>query len=195
MRKYSNRNVNGPLYLPMYNNEMNLFETLLHPDQEEKELGERALVAKAANILQVGEFQILQLAYQDWYGYQMPDPMEMNLFRSYMLRNDVPHWARHYARKILFQYSRGQIDDSKPSYHVYDSEYQPGAQNGTRNFWSAVVMLTLGIGGALALADLSISSPATQFPPYLETTDLKQPDQRPSFGRADSGIEQPSKTR
>ena len=37
------------------------FQTLIQPDREEHP--ERALIARAANLLQVGEFQLLQLAY------------------------------------------------------------------------------------------------------------------------------------
>lgn len=44
---------------------MNFWETLLHPDKEELENPERRVIANAANILQVGEFQLLQLAYRD----------------------------------------------------------------------------------------------------------------------------------
>ncbi len=49
---------------------MNLFETLFHPDREEHP--ERKEVARAANLLQVGEFQLLQLAYKDWFDKEIP---------------------------------------------------------------------------------------------------------------------------
>ena len=39
--------------------------TLLRPDREETNLGADE-IARAANILQIGEFQLLQLAYKDW---------------------------------------------------------------------------------------------------------------------------------
>jgi hypothetical protein len=35
---------------------MNFFEVLLHPDREELEFKERAIICSAANVLQVGEF-------------------------------------------------------------------------------------------------------------------------------------------
>jgi len=174
---------------------MNLFETLLHPDREELELGERTLVAKAANVLQVGEFQLLQLAYNAWYGCDMPRHLEERLFKTYMLKNEVPHWARHFARDIISKESRGMIDDREPAYHVYDNDYHTSVPGGVRRFWSAVALLTLVIGGALVLADLSVVSPATRFPPYLETGDLKRADAEPSFGRADTGVVPFSKKR
>ena len=66
---------------------MNLLQTLMRPDREEMELGERTLVAKAANILQVGEFQLLQLAYQGWHNRDLPEALVSQLFSSYMLKN------------------------------------------------------------------------------------------------------------
>jgi len=174
---------------------MNLFETLLHPDREESELGERTLVTRAANVLQVGEFQILQLAYRAWYGRDLPHHLEERLFKTYMLKNEVPHWARHYARNILIEESRGLIDDSETGYHIYDNDYRTRVPGGARRFWSAVAVLTLVVGGALALADLSVVSPATRFPPYLETDELKPNAARVSFGRADTGVVPFSKKR
>ena len=44
-----------------------LWETLLHPDREELAMKERLVVISAANQLQVGEFQLLQLAYREWF--------------------------------------------------------------------------------------------------------------------------------
>lgn len=69
---------------------MNFFKVLMNPDQEEKEFGERVIVGKAANLLQVGEFQLLQLAYSDWHGEYLPDEMSSLLFKSYMIENQVP---------------------------------------------------------------------------------------------------------
>ena len=68
-----------------------LFQTLLRPDREED--SDRAEVAKAANLLQTGEFQLLQLAYYAWHGAEMPEAANDTIFRSYMLLSRVPAWA------------------------------------------------------------------------------------------------------
>jgi hypothetical protein len=99
---------------------MNFFKVLMNPDQEEKELGEQVIVAKAANLLQVGEFQLLQLAYVDWHGEELGEEMASVLIKSYMIEHQVPPWARHYARKIMALSESGQLDDSEPSDHRYD---------------------------------------------------------------------------
>ncbi|MBT4932488.1 MAG: hypothetical protein HOL66_00400 [Rhodospirillaceae bacterium] len=164
---------------------MNLLQTLMRPDREEMELGERTLVAKAANILQVGEFQLLQLAYQGWHNRDLPEALVSQLFSSYMLKNEVPHWARHYARMIIHAEANNALNDNAPDFHVYDHEYRSSVPGGVRRFWTAVGMLTLFIGGAIILADLSVTKPASQFPPYLNEEDLKVNKSSILFGRAD----------
>lgn len=165
---------------------MNLFQTLMRPDKEELEHGERVLIAKAANILQVGEFQLLQLAYRDWHNKDLPEALVSQLFSSYMLKNEVPHWARHYARKILDAEEKGALNDNEPSFHDYDHDYHTSVPNGKRNFWIAVAILTTVLGGAIALSDLAVVRAAGMFPPYLDQEDLKPQRPEAPYGRADS---------
>ncbi len=74
---------------------LSFWETLLHPDREELAMKDRLVVISAANQLQVGEFQLLQLAYREWHDKELPEALGSKLFTSYMLHNRVPHWARH----------------------------------------------------------------------------------------------------
>lgn len=164
---------------------MNLFQTLMRPDGEELEMGQRTLVLKAANILQVGEFQLLQLAYRDWYDKDLPEALISRLFSTYMLENEVPHWARHYARKIIDADATHALNDNAAAFHVYDHEYRTSVPGGVRRFWTAVALLTLFIGGAITLADLSVTTPASQFPPYLNEEDLQANKSTTPYGRAD----------
>ena len=151
---------------------MNLFQTLMHPDHEEQENGERLLVAKAANLLQVGEFQLLQLAYREWHNKELPEALVSQLFSSYMLKNDVPHWARHYARKIIATDEKGALNDNDPSYHDFDNDYHTSVPNGFRRFLVAVVALVAMVGGGIVLAELTVKKAAVMFPPYLDEDDL-----------------------
>ena len=166
--------------------DMNLFQTLMRPDREELEGGQRTLVVKAANILQVGEFQLLQLAYREWHSKDLPEALISKLFSSYMLKDQVPHWARHYARKIIDADAAGGLNDNAPVFHVYDHEYRTSVQDGVRRFWLAVGCLILFIGGAIVLAGLSVTTPASQFPPYLNEEDLQANNPNTPYGRADS---------
>ena len=85
------------------------FETLLRPDKDEVENMDRREVGQAANILQVGEFQLLQLAYREWHGGDLPEDQVDRLFHAYMIDSTVPHWARHYARQIIRLNDAGRV--------------------------------------------------------------------------------------
>jgi hypothetical protein len=152
---------------------MNLFETLLHPDQEELELKERTVVISAANILQVGEFQLLQLAYRDWHGRDMSDAGVSELFSHYMLYNEVPHWARHYARTILAKAERGEINDADPSFHEYDADFYAPLPRGLRRFTVAVLVLVLTLGGGILIASMSETDATSILPPYFDKKELR----------------------
>ncbi len=164
---------------------MSLIETLLHPDREEKELKERMVVVSAANLLQVGEFQLLQLAYWEWFGEDLSKALVDRLFITYMLYNEVPHWARDYARKILDRDERGEIDDCDPAHHRYDYDYHTSVPNGVIRFCTTVIALILVIGGGLVFADLTNTSPTTTFPPFFDEKELSQSSSGFTWGRSD----------
>ena len=147
----------------------NFFQTLLHPDREDPDSRERGEVAKAANILMVGEFQLLQLAYFDWFGNDMPSKFFDNLFGAYMIKNQVPHWARHFARRIIEKDARGFLNPHNPFYHRYDANYVTYVPNGFKRFCKVAVFLILFLVGAVWLANLAVVSKGQfQFPPYVE---------------------------
>lgn len=153
---------------------MNFFRVLLNPQSEEEELGERLHVSAAANILQVGEFQFLQLAYREWFGEDLPEASVSRLFSRYMVHNEVPHWARHYARLILTRDELGNLDADDPAYHRYDSEYQITLPTGLRHFLAASGLIAFLLVGALAIAS-QVAKPTSILPPYFEDRDLKAP--------------------
>lgn len=83
---------------------------------------ESNLVAEAANRLDVGEFQVFQLAYEAWHGNQL-DPQRLEtIFFDYLMKNKIPPWARHYARKIIEQGEAGELDYHDPHYHRFDAK-------------------------------------------------------------------------
>ncbi|MCZ6741175.1 MAG: hypothetical protein O7D27_03320 [Alphaproteobacteria bacterium] len=150
---------------------MSLLQTLLKPDHDEHP--ERTEVARAANLLQIGEFQLLQLAYHDWHGEDV-GPEDINrLFRSYMLESVVPHWARHYARRIMALDADGILDDREPHYHRYDVNVRTNISHGVRQFCLVVVVVTICIGGALWISYLATGGNTALLPPYFEEHELK----------------------
>ena len=150
-----------------------LWETLIHPDREELEFQERSVVCRAANLLQVGEFQLLQLAYREWFGADLPEALVSRLFTTYMLNNEVPHWARHYARAIVDNAERGIVDDQNPAYHRYDYEYHTTVPRGVQRFWAAVTVLAGVVLGSVIFADAVVRKPTSILPPYFEEDELR----------------------
>ncbi|MGF1608567.1 MAG: hypothetical protein ACFCUQ_04175 [Kiloniellales bacterium] len=146
------------------------FQTLLRPDQEEDP--ERTLVARAANILQVGEFQLLQLAYEDWFGKVMPSKLSDEMFRAYMMRCEIPAWAQSFARWVIRQDEIGLLDGDDPQFHRFDHDYVTVVPQGWRKFVIASLLLVFLFAAALLAGELATIQVTSVLPPYFETKEL-----------------------
>lgn len=151
-----------------------LWQTLLKPDHEELEMKDRLIVIAAANQLQVGEFQLLQLAYREWFDHDLPEALVAKLFHSYMVHHEVPHWARHYARRIVDGCERGEIDDNAPAFHRYDNDYHTAVPQGTRRFCFAVAGICLVVFGSIYVANQMVTSPMSLLPPYFDRNEFRR---------------------
>ena len=149
---------------------INFIKTLMRPDQEEDP--ERTVVARAANILQVGEFQLMQLAYHDWYGQELPAALCDQLFQAYMLRDEIPTWARHYARRIIDFEDRGLIDCNDAYYHRYDREYVTHVPQGVRQFTVVSVILASILVLGVVIGELAAGEDGSLLPPYFDQRDF-----------------------
>jgi hypothetical protein len=152
-----------------------LFKTLWRPDHEGDPL--QTVVADAANVLQVGEFQFLQLAYFDWHGEEMPESLLDVVFRRYMLAGHIPHWARNYARQVLDLSTKGAVNDNDPFFHRYDHDYSTHTPNGVRRFITASLIIIALFSSCLALSVLTAKEGTTILPPYFDRSEL--PPTRP----------------
>ncbi len=152
---------------------MGFFDVFFRPDLEEQ--SEKSEIIDAANLLQIGEFQLLQLAYKQWYGEELPAEGVDTLFSAYMLRQHVPVWARHYARSVLQQHSYGRIDINDPSYHRYDRDYVTHVPQGVRRFCLASLWCGLVIFGGVALAALVSQDGVSLLPPYFDRSEVAPP--------------------
>jgi len=149
------------------------FRTLLRPDREEEP--ERSEVATAANLLQIGEFQLLQLAYYGWHGEDMEAEVGDQVFRSYMLRSQIPAWARHYARQIIALDDRGTLNDRDPAYHRYDCDYYKAIPLGARRLAVAVACIALVVGGGILVGSLAPNEVNSVLPPYFNEKNITPP--------------------
>lgn len=165
---------------------MKILHALMHPEEEDPEIAERMVVASAANTLGVGEFQFLQLAYWEWFGKDLPEALVARLFSDYMLRNEVPHWARHYARLILAREERGLVDETDPIYHRYDPDYGIMETNRWQRFLGRVGVLVMLMVSGLVIAGMTETNPTTILPPYFDEDELTPSQHAVGWGRADA---------
>lgn len=146
------------------------FETLIRPDKDDD--SECSEIAQAANLLQIGEFQLLQLAYFSWHGQEMSEKESNATFRTYMIGALVPPWARHYARQIIAKAERGDLDDADPKFHRYDSEYFQAVPLGARRLATAIACLVLVVGGGILVGHLAPVDSTSILPPYFDEEEL-----------------------
>lgn len=67
-------------------------------------------VLDASAALEVTEFRLFELAWQDWFG-KRPDERRLERhFAAYMFAERVPHWVRNFARRILDLDAQGRLD-------------------------------------------------------------------------------------
>ena len=98
-----------------------LLKTLIKPDWDEDP--KRSEILHAANLLQIWEFQLIQLAYKVWYRENLPEDKINNIFSEYMITGIIPIWVTYYAKDIL-KLDQGKVLDSyNEKYHVYDHEF------------------------------------------------------------------------
>ncbi len=88
-----------------------------------KQKHENEIVA-ACNCLDVGEYQLFELAYRDWYGAGADIKNLARYFANYLNGHQAPFWVYHYARKILKLHQINELNPNDPKYHRYDKDYK-----------------------------------------------------------------------
>ena len=153
------------------NDVMNLLDALLHPERDENP--ERALVAHAANLLEVGEFQLVELAFAAWFGREMTEAEGHRYFDLYCVGSRVPPWLMHFARTIIEREANGELNEHEPHYHRFDRDYRSSRlPNGVRQFIVAVTIVCGVLGGAIVFASYSADCGASQYPPCFSHAEL-----------------------
>ena len=145
------------------------FKTLTKPDWDD--IPKRSEILNAANLLQIGEFQLIQLAYKVWYREDLPEDKIDKIFSEYMFTGIIPIWVTYYARDIIKLDKANVLNDYDKKYHVYDHEF--GAyiydekQRKSRGILYSTIILLVFITTHFVATNYS-EEPAGFFPPYIE---------------------------
>ena len=98
-----------------------LLKTLIKSDWDD--CPKRSEILHTANLLQIGEFQLIQLAYKVWYNKNLPEDKINKIFSEYMITGIIPIWVTYYAKDILKLNQANVLDSYNEKYHVYDHEF------------------------------------------------------------------------
>ena len=98
-----------------------LVRTLIKPDWDDNP--KRSEILHAANLLQIGEFQLIQLAYKVWYRKDLAEEKINTIFGEYMVSGIIPIWVTYYAKDILKLEKANVLNFFDEKYHVYDHEF------------------------------------------------------------------------
>ena len=146
-----------------------LLKTLIKPDWHDNP--KRSEILNAANLLQIGEFQLIQLAYKVWYREDLPEDKINNIFSEYMVRGIVPIWVTYYAKDILKLEQANILDSYNEKYHVYDHEFgayiYDNKQRRRRGILYTTIIAFVFIATHFMAANY-VEEPAGFYPPYIE---------------------------
>jgi hypothetical protein len=84
-------------------------EKLISRKEDQKHL-DLNRVMTASRMLQISEFRFFKLAYCQWYGHEITDNRLEYIFSDYMFGDIVPHWVRHFTRKVLDLFDQGKLN-------------------------------------------------------------------------------------
>jgi len=148
-----------------------LLKTLIKPDWDDNP--KRSEILHAANLLHVGEFQLIQLAYKVWYKEDLPEDKINKIFSEYMVTGIIPVWVTHYAQDILKLNKANVLDSFNDKYHVYDHEfgkYIPTEQERKRRgiFYTLIIGIFFIASHYMAINYVEVEGSAGFYPPYVE---------------------------
>ena len=148
-----------------------LLHTLIKPDWDDNP--KRSEILNAANLLQIGEFQLIQLAYKVWFKENLPENKINKIFEEYMIRGIIPIWATYYAKDIIKLDDANVLNGYDEKYHVYDHEFGEYIYDDTNRKrrgiqYTIIIILFFIITHFMAINYVAVEKSASFFPPYIE---------------------------
>ena len=148
-----------------------LLRTLIKPDWDDNP--KRSEILHAANLLQIGEFQLIQLAYKAWYKEDLPGDKINKIFSEYMVTGIIPIWVMHYAKDILKLDRAHVLDGYNEKYHVYDHEfgayiYDEKQRRRRGVLYATIIAFVFIASHYMAINYVEDEESASFYPPYIE---------------------------
>ena len=145
------------------------FQTLIKPDWDDNP--KRSEVLYAANLLQIGEFQLIQLAYKVWFKKNLPEEKINKIFEEYMIKGIIPIWVTYYAKDIIKLDDANVLKSHDEKYHIYDHEFggyiYDDKDRRRRGIQYTIIIISVFIITHFMSANY-VEEPAGFYPPYIE---------------------------
>ena len=148
-----------------------LVKTLIKPDWDDNP--KRSEILHAANLLQIGEFQLIQLAFKVWYQKDLPEKKINKIFSEYMVNGIIPIWVTYYARDIIKMEKANVLNSFDDKYHVYDHEFGENIKDEQKRkkrgiFYALVIGFVFVASHYMAIRYVNDEGSAGFYPPYVE---------------------------
>ena len=148
-----------------------LLKTLVKPDWDDNP--KRSEILNAANILQIGEFQLIQLAYKVWFREDLPENKINKIFEEYMIREIIPIWVTYYAKDIIKLENANVLNSYDEKYHVYDHEfgtyiYDKKQRRRRGVLYATIIAIVFIASHYMAINYVDDEGSAGFYPPYIE---------------------------
>ena len=148
-----------------------LVKTLIKPDWDDNP--KRSEILHAANLLQIGEFQLIQLAFKVWYQKDLPEKKINKIFSEYMVNGIIPIWVTYYARDIIKMEKANVLNSFDDKYHVYDHEFGENIKDEQKRkkrgiFYAIVIGFVFVASHYMAIRYVNDEGSAGFYPPYVE---------------------------
>ena len=148
-----------------------LLKTLIKPDWDDNP--KRSEILYAANLLQIGEFQLIQLAYKVWYKEDLQENKINKIFEDYMVAEMIPIWVTYYAKDIIKLDAANALNDYDKKYHVYDHEFGADIHNNQQRrrrgaLYATIIAIVFIASHYMAINYVEYEESASFYPPYIE---------------------------
>ncbi len=148
-----------------------LLKTLIKPDWDDNP--KRSEILHAANLLQIGEFQLIQLAYKVWYNENLTEDKINKIFSEYMITGIIPIWVTYYAKDILKLDRANVLNSYNEKYHIYDHEFGAYIHNNQQRrrrgaLYATIIAIVFIVSHYMAINYVDDEGSASFYPPYIE---------------------------
>lgn len=71
---------------------------------------EAKLIGFISAVLQISEYELFRIAYQNWFNRPIPEKRLDILFKDYLANNSTPYWVNDFVRKAHEDFKAGKLN-------------------------------------------------------------------------------------